>query len=66
MIRTIAQLENDMDIARMRMDQARDKLCDAISVGNGPEEIRLEMVHAAAISDFMELKNCHAKMTAAA
>jgi hypothetical protein len=57
MNRTVAQIENDMDIARMRMDQARDKLCEAIMAGNGLEESRLEMVHAAAISDFKELKH---------
>ena len=62
MIRTIAQIENEMEIARMRMDQARDKLCEAIMAGNSPEETRLEMVHAAAIEDFMDLKTCHAKM----
>jgi len=62
MIRTIAQIENDMEIARMRMDQARDKLCEVIMVGTPMEQTRLEMVHAAAIEDYMNLKNCHDKM----
>ena len=66
MIRTIAQIENDMEIARMRMDQARDKLCEVIMAGNASDEARLEMVHAAAIEDYMNLKTCHDKMVARA
>jgi len=62
MIRTIAQIENDMEIARMRMDQARDKLCEVIMSGTPMEQTRLEMVHAAAIEDYMNLKTCHDKM----
>ena len=62
MIRAIAQIENDMEIARMRMDQARDKLCEVIMAGSASDEARLEMVHAAAIEDYMNLKTCHAKM----
>jgi len=40
----------------MRMDHARDKLCEVIMAGNASEEARLEMVHAAAIEDYMGLK----------
>ena len=56
MTRTILQIENEMEIARMRMDHARDKLCEVIMAGNASEEARLEMVHAAAIEDYMGLK----------
>jgi len=62
MTRTILQIENEMEIARMRMDHARDKLCEMIMAGNASEEARLEMVHAAAIEDYMDLKTCRAKM----
>ena len=53
---TIAQIDNALEIAKMRMDQARDKLCDAIVAGNNSEEARLELVHAASVADFKDLK----------
>jgi len=64
MTRTISQIENEMEIARMRMDHARDKLCEVIMAGNASEEARLEMVHAAAIEDYMGLN--HVRNTNAA
>jgi len=65
MTRTVAQIENDMEIARMRMDQARDKLCEVIAAGKNSEETRIEKVHAASIADFNELKAERAQMLAA-
>ena len=62
MIQTIAQIKNDMEIARMRLDQSRAKLCEAIMAGDATGEARLDMVYASAISDYMNLKNCHDKM----
>jgi len=64
MNRSIAQNDSEMEIARMRMDQARDKLCEAIISGNCVEENRLEKIHAAAIADFKELKSERAVMFA--
>jgi hypothetical protein len=56
MTRTIEQNIVDMEIATMRMNQSRDKLCDAIMAGDASGEARLEMVHAAAIADFKDLR----------
>lgn len=54
MTRTIEQNAADLEIARMRMDQARDRLADAIIAGQANTD-RLEMVHAAAIADYKDL-----------
>jgi len=54
MTRTIEQIKSDLEIARMRMDQARDRLADAIIAGQSNTD-RLENVHAAAIADYKEL-----------
>jgi hypothetical protein len=54
MTRTIEQNSVDLEIARMRMDQARDRLTDAIIAGQSNTD-RLEKVHAAAIADFKDL-----------
>jgi len=54
MTRTIEQNAADLEIARMRMDQARDRLTDAIISGQVRTD-RLEMVHAAAIADYKDL-----------
>lgn len=54
MTRTIEQNAADLEIARMRMDQARDKLADAIIAGQSNTD-RLEMVHAATIADYKDL-----------
>ena len=54
MTRTIEQNTADLEIARMRMDQARDRLTDAIIAGQSNTD-RLEMVHAAAIADYKDL-----------
>ena len=56
MTRTLAQNATDMEIAKMRMDQARDRLCDAIIAGDSDAEYRLEKVHASAIADYKDLK----------
>jgi demethoxyubiquinone hydroxylase (CLK1/Coq7/Cat5 family) len=52
--RTIEQNAADLEIARMRMDQARDRLADAIIAGQS-NTVRLEKVHAAAIWDCKDL-----------
>lgn len=62
MTRTKAQNASDMEIAKMRMDQARDKLCDAIIAGNEDAQYRLEKVHAASIADYRDLKSERAFM----
>jgi hypothetical protein len=54
MARTIEQNAADLEIARMRMDQARDRLMDAVIVGQANTD-RLERVHAAAIADYKDL-----------
>ena len=54
MTRTIEQNAADLEIALMRMDQARDRLADAIIAGQSNTD-RLEKVHAAAIADYKEL-----------
>jgi hypothetical protein len=54
MPRTIEQNNADLEIARMRMDQARDRLTDAIIAGQSNTD-RLEKVHAAAIADYKDL-----------
>jgi hypothetical protein len=54
MTRTIEQISSDIEIARMRMDQARDRLVDAIVSGQSNID-RLELVHAAAIQDWKDL-----------
>jgi hypothetical protein len=45
----------DLEIAKMRMDQARDRLCDAIIAGQ-QDTTRLELVHEAAIADYKNLR----------
>lgn len=55
MTRSINQNTADLEIARMRMDQARDKLVDAIMIGDCAAETRLEKVHAAAIQDYKNI-----------
>jgi hypothetical protein len=55
MNRTIEQNAADLEIARMRMDQARDRLVEAIIAGQANTE-RLEDVHAAAIADYKDLR----------
>ena len=62
MTRTLAQNAADMEIARMRMDQARDRLADAVIAGNHAAMPRLEKVHAAAIQDWCDLKQERAFM----
>jgi hypothetical protein len=54
MTRTIEQNAADLEIARMRMDQARDRLTDAIIAGQA-NTARLETAHAAAIADYKDL-----------
>lgn len=54
MARTLDQNAIDLEIARMRMDQARDSLCDAIVSGQTNTD-RLELVHEAAIQDYKDL-----------
>ena len=54
MTRTPEQNAADLEIARMRMDQARDRLTDAIIAGHANTE-RLELVHEAAIADYKAL-----------
>lgn len=54
MTRTINQNAADLEIAKMRMDQARDKLADAIIAGQANTD-RLEIVHAATIADYKDL-----------
>jgi hypothetical protein len=56
MNRSIEQNAADLEIALMRMDQARDKLVDAIIAGDTFAEARLEKVHAAAIADYKDLR----------
>jgi hypothetical protein len=56
MARTIEQNAADMEIAVMRMGQARDKLADAVIAGDEIAIERLEKVHAAAIWDFRDLR----------
>jgi hypothetical protein len=56
MARTIEQNAADMEIALMRMNQARDKLADAVIAGDNAAIERLEKVHAAAIWDFRDLR----------
>lgn len=58
MIRTIEQISSDIEIARMRMDQARDRIVDAIVSGQSNTD-RLELVHAAAIQDWKDLISEH-------
>ena len=62
MTRTIAQNTADIEIALMRMNQARDKLADAIIAGDYKAESRLEKVHAASIQDYRDLKQERAFM----
>lgn len=62
MTRTLAQNAADMEIALMRMDQARADLADAIIAGKHDHQPRLEMVHAAAIADYHDLKQERAFM----
>jgi hypothetical protein len=64
MTRTIEQNAADLEIARMRMDQARDRLTDAIIDGQS-NTYRMEMVHAAAIADYKDLMAEMRYMTAA-
>jgi hypothetical protein len=54
MTRTLEQNAADLEIARMRMDQARDRLADAVIAGQANTD-RLEKVHATAIADYKDL-----------
>jgi len=65
MTRTIEQNAADLEIALMRMDQARDRLADAIIAGQSNTD-RLENVHASAIADYKELKKEFHSMAATA
>ena len=56
MARTIEQNAADLEIAVMRMEQARDKLADAVIAGDEASMGRLEKVHAAAIWDYRDLR----------
>jgi len=56
MARTIEQNAADLEIAIMRMDQARDRLADAVIAGDEAAMSRLEKVHAAAIADYRDLR----------
>jgi hypothetical protein len=56
MSRTIEQNAAELEIAIMRMNQARDKLADAVVAGDEVAMERLEKVHAAAIWDFRDLR----------
>jgi histidinol dehydrogenase len=56
MTRTFDQVSAELEVSKMRMDQARDKLCDAVIAGNETAIARLEKVHAAAIADYKELR----------
>jgi hypothetical protein len=62
MTRTLEQNAADLEIAKMRLDQARDKLCDAISIGDDDAMDRIEKVHAAAIQDYRDLMSERAFM----
>ena len=62
MTRTLEQNAANLEIAKMRMDQARDRLADAIIAGDDVSQPRLEKVHAAAIQDFYNLKQERAFM----
>ena len=53
MTRTPEQNAAEIEIARMRLDQARDRLTHAIISGRAIE--RLEMVHEAAMADYKDL-----------
>jgi uncharacterized protein YhfF len=57
MTRTLAQNSADLQIARTRINQASDKLCDAVIAGNKAAIASLEKVHAAAIADYKELRS---------
>ena len=67
MTRTLEQNATDLEIALMRMNQARDKLVDAIMAGDIEAEHRLENVHAAAIADYRDLRaeRCYMERSAA-
>tara|TARA_R110000868_G_scaffold364634_1_gene627511 strand:- start:668 stop:865 length:198 start_codon:yes stop_codon:yes gene_type:complete len=65
MTRTIEQNAADLEIALMRMDQARDRLADAIIAGQSNTD-RLEKVHASAIADYKELRKEFYRMAATA
>ena len=54
MTRTIEQTAADLEIARMRMDQARHRLMGAIIAGQANTD-RLEMAYVAAIANYKEL-----------
>ena len=55
--RTIEQNAADLEIARMRMDQARDRLADAIIDGQSNTERlnQIEKAHATAIWHYKNL-----------
>lgn len=56
MTRSIEQIAADMKIAKMRLDQARAKLNEAVLAENTAAQSRLEKVEAAAAADYAELK----------
>lgn len=64
MNRTIEQIAADMEIAKMRLDQARAKLNEAVLAGNTEAQARLEKVEAAATADYAELKQERAAIAA--
>jgi hypothetical protein len=55
MTRTRDQNAAELGIAQMRMDQARNKLWDAVIAGDHAAMVRLEKVHAAAFEDYSDL-----------
>ena len=56
MNRTIQQNTCDLDVAVIRMNQARDKLVDAIIAGDAVSELRLDKVFEAAFADYKDLQ----------
>lgn len=56
MTRSIEQIAADMEIAKMRLDQARAKLNEAVLAGNSAAQSRLEKVEAAAVADCANLQ----------
>ena len=55
MIRTIEQNKADLEIARMRLDQAQEKLSDAVLSGNEQAVDRMHKVYNAAKDDYNEI-----------
>lgn len=56
MTRSIEQIAAELEIAKMRLDQAQAKLNEAALAGNKKAQARLEKVEAAAAADYAELK----------